>query len=267
MDMMKATAGQGMATPIFWLQVRALTVANLKSRYRNTVAGFIWVVINPLVMFGAQSYAFHHVLRLNIDNYPLFLLSGLLPWIFIAQSLEMCTSILVTSGRLLKSYPVHPLVYLISQLADNLVNFLAAFTLLLLPIWLFYGDVRGSVGFLFLPLPLATLATGVLGLAWFLATAQVFYRDTRFVVSFVLSIAFFLTPVFYPPEFVPEKFRFLLYANPIHYLIVPFRVCIYDFKAGAFFRSMLPALVTALGLLTIAAAYWRKKRSSVYVNL
>ena len=88
----------------FWRQVLALTRANLKARYRKTAAGFLWVVLNPLILYAAQSLVFERFLNLRVPRYSLFLGSGLLPWVFSAQTLEMCTSLFVTHGRLIRRH-------------------------------------------------------------------------------------------------------------------------------------------------------------------
>ena len=116
---------------IFFRQSIILAMANMKARYRDTIAGFIWVVLNPLIMFGAQSVAFKKFLRLDVPNYYLFLLGGLLPWIFLVNSLQMCTPVFEEKGPLLKSFKIQPLVVLSAQLFDNFVNFLFAFFILL----------------------------------------------------------------------------------------------------------------------------------------
>jgi ABC-type polysaccharide/polyol phosphate export permease len=253
------------ATRAFRIQVQSLTVANLKTRYRQTLAGFFWVVFNPLVMYGVQSLVFRKFLRLEVPDYSMFLLSGLLPWIFIVQSVEMSTSIFVTNGRLLKSFPIHPLVCLLAQLCDNVVNFLAAFLLLGVPTWILHpGHV---LGLLLLPLALVTLFCAVFALCWLLATLQVFFRDTRFIVSFVMSIAFFLTPVFYPVDFVPSQFRWIILINPFHHLLVPFRQTLYVFEPRAFMQAIGVAGLIAAALFGFASILWSKKRNEVYLNV
>jgi ABC-type polysaccharide/polyol phosphate export permease len=249
----------------FWAQTWALTHANLKSRYRNTFAGFIWVVLNPLIMFGAQSYVFSKILKLQVPEYSKFLLSGLLPWIFISQSLDMCTSLFVVSGRLLKSFPLHPLVFLFGQLLDNLINFVAAFLLILIPVAIW---APGKItGLWLLPIPLALLMVGTLSLTWILATCHVFFRDTRFVVSFAMSVLFFLTPVFYPLEFIPEGFRPWVGVNPIYRLIAPFQVAIYDYQFDRLARALGGSALVAFGALGLALALWSRKRNDVYLKL
>lgn len=250
---------------IFAAQVMALTRANLKARYRGTVAGFVWVVMNPIILFASQSYAFKHVLRIQAPNYSLFLLSALLPWIFFVQSLEMCTSLFVTMGRAIRSFPMHPLVYLSAQLFDNAINFLAAFALVLVPVWILEpGEARGL---LFLPIAILLLWLGVFGASWLFATLQVFYRDTRYMVSFVISWLFFVTPVFYPADFVPTQWRFLVVLNPVHRLIQPFRIALYEFSYGDFWRAALAATLVGAGSLGIAALFWRLKRNDVYISV
>lgn len=250
---------------IHWGQVKALTKANLKSRYRKTIAGFIWVVMNPIIMFSVQSLVFRKFLKLEMPNYMMFLLSGLLPWIFISQSLEMCTGLFVNSGRVIKAFSVHPLVFLASQLIDNLINFIAAFTLVFIP--LAVSQPTNIIGLLLLPICMLVLGAGALGMAWVFATLHCLLRDTRFVVTFVLSIGFFLTPVFYPREYVPEEMRFMVDINPIHRLIDPFRHSIYRFDAVAFGHSIGVAILVSA--LSLAAAYllWRSKRNVVYLSI
>jgi ABC-type polysaccharide/polyol phosphate export permease len=250
---------------VYLRQTKALTIANLKARYRKTFSGIVWVILNPLIMYGVQSLVFKKFLQLDVPNYALFLLSGLLPWIFITQSLEMCTSILVFSAQLLKAFPVSPLVYIAAQLLVNMINFLAAFFLILIPISII--EPTSHPGLLLLPIQLFILVAGVLGLAWLLATLQVFLRDTRFIVSFGLSISFFLTPIFYPVDMVPPGYRWMVFINPFYRLIAPFRAALYDFELKSFLAATgIAALVAAFFLLS-AILVWRKQRNAVYLYL
>jgi lipopolysaccharide transport system permease protein len=247
---------------VFFRQVRLLTRSSLKIRYRKTFAGFLWVILNPLILYGAQSLVFHKFLRLDVPNYFTFLLSGLLPWIFISQTLDMCTSMFQTSGPLLKAFPAHPLVYLMSQIVDNFINFVAAFLILLIPLCI--QNPESARGLIFVPLAFFVLGIGVLGMAWCLATAQVFWGDTRYIITFVMSVAFFLTPVFYPEEFIPPALRWIVLVNPFYYLIMPFRHAVYDFNLAAFATSLGKALLIASFAMTLAFSFWKKKKNEFY---
>lgn len=250
---------------MYWEQVKSLTIANMKSRYRKTLAGFVWVVMNPIIMYSVQSFVFRKFLKLEIINYSLFLLGGLLPWIFITSTLDMCTPILQNSRDLLKAFKINPLVLILSQLLDNLFNFFFAFVILLIPFWMYYStEITGAI---FLPFAIVVMIAGLWGMTWFLAILNVFFRDTKFVVQFSTSVIFFLTPVFYPVEFVPEKYRWLIDINPIYALIAPFRCCIYNFSIESFSVILLKGALVSTAFLGLAHFYWRKKRNEFYLYL
>src|SRR5690606_4851573 len=86
-----------------------LTSASMRTRYRNSILGFAWVILNPLILMSAQAYVFVGVLKIEMDNYVLYLMSGLLPWIFLSQTLEMTATLYVFQGSLLKSLNLHPM--------------------------------------------------------------------------------------------------------------------------------------------------------------
>jgi ABC-type polysaccharide/polyol phosphate export permease len=242
-------------------QAIAMLRANMKARYRNSWAGFLWVLLNPILLFGAQSFVFHSILKINVPNYFLFLLSGLLPWLFITQSLEMTTNIFVSSGRLLKGFQIQPAVCLLAQILDNFFNFVVLFALMLTAA-VILGHLPPARALLF-AVPVLICLIGVVGLAWLLATLQVFYRDVKFVTSFVLNVSFFMTPIFYPENFVDPQYRWLLLLNPFRYFILPFRDLI-EGASAAFITNCLVALTLSLALLVLAAANWRQRRNVAY---
>ncbi|MBK9294009.1 MAG: ABC transporter permease [Oligoflexia bacterium] len=241
---------------IFISQVIALTLANLKSRYRGTLTGFVWVILNPIILFGAQSFAFHFILKLSVQDYPLFLLSGLIPWIFLSQSLEMCTPLFTNSGRLMKSISINPLVYLIAQILDNLINFLAAFLVLLIP--LSFSSSFQFKNLLLLPLPLFFLFITTLSMSLILATLNVFYRDLKFIVSFVMTFSFYLTPIFYPETFVEPQYRWIIKYNIFTHLISPVRAAV----MGQL-EILNIFMISALSLL-FSFLIWRHKKNALY---
>lgn len=248
-----------------WAQVRVLTISNLKARYRHTAAGFVWVVLHPALNFGVQLLVFQHFLKIQVDHYPLFLLTGLLPWLFISQSLEMCTSIFVTHGRLIRSLTVHPLVYLLSQLLENLINFMAVFVCLLVPMLVEYGELNAGV--FFLPWATLNLVLAASAIAWILATFQVFMRDTRFLVSFALNFVFFLTPVFYPVSMIPEGLRWMAEYNPLHHLISPFRHALHHYEPTLLLRELTIGMIVSVLMLGLAALFWERRRNEISIHV
>jgi ABC-type polysaccharide/polyol phosphate export permease len=250
----------------FWLQTSALAFANIRSRYRNTFAGFIWVILNPLVVFGIQNYVFKNIIGLKINDYALFLMTGLLPWLFISQTLDSMTPLFLSLGSLLKSMPIHPLVILTANLADYALNFLLSFSIILFGT-LIVGHHESVKGLFFLPLALSLLIIGAFFLSWILAVLNVFYRDTRFLIGIGLNVLYYLTPICYSEEQIPRSVRWIIYLNPLYHLIRPVRLSIYEYDRALFFRSVLVALGTLLVLFFLASRFWRKVRNEFYFKI
>jgi ABC-type polysaccharide/polyol phosphate export permease len=248
----------------YFIQARALTLANLKTRYRNTSLGFLWVILNPILIYGAQSYAFGRILHIDVSHYNLFLVTGLIPWIFITQSIDMTTSAILVSAPMLKSLPIHPVVLVIASVLDNLINFLAAFFILLIPLYVNSGFTLTNL--LFYPIPFLLLTIAVCCLSFLLAMLQVFFRDSRYVVSLFLSISFFTTPLFYPITFVPEDLRWIVNYNFIYYFIRPFRF-IFSEDLSVFWNDAAIAVVADIALIMAAVYIWKKFRSSLYFRI
>jgi lipopolysaccharide transport system permease protein len=249
----------------YWIQIKELTLASVKSRYRKTWAGFLWVIMNPILMFGVQALVFRKFLKLDMPDYFLFLLGGLLPWIFLTSTIQMGTPVFVTQAQLLRSFKINPWVLLGAQVLDNFLNFLITFMIILLPLYI-WSD-RSVLTLLLLPFALIPLLVGTLTVTIALSILNVFYRDINFVMGFVFSLLFFLTPIFYPREFVPSEYQWMISANPIIYFIVPFRVLLYSNNIVDFF----PVMVKSVGVCMICAALalfiWKRKQNDFYRRL
>ncbi len=243
-------------------QISELALASIKSRYRKTWAGFIWVIINPILMFGVQSMVFKHILKIELPNYFLFLLGGLLPWIFFTSTIQMGTPIFSQQGQLLRSFKVNPWVLLGAQVMDNFVNFLASFLLILIPFFLMSEKSLGML--LLLPLALIPLLIGTLSLTIILSILNIFYRDVNFVMGFIFSLLFFLTPIFYPKEFIPQEYEWMIWMNPLIYLIEPFRQVIHSFNGTLFMISIFKSLIFVTLCGFTALWVWKRKRNEFY---
>lgn len=242
-----------------------LTVAQLKARYRKTLAGLVWVILNPLVMFGAQAVAFKHILKLDIENYYLYLLAGLVPWIFIVMTLQMSTPVLLHSSQLLKSFRINPLNLVLSQVLDNLFNFLLAFVLMYIPIQSLYGMPSWHV--LLAPIPLLLMLMGVAAISVTLSIFQVFYRDVGYVVNFVTGVLFFVTPIFFTAEMIIPDFQWILNLHPPYLFIDAFRVCFYEFTWEHFGIALLKSSFACTLLTLLAFWTWNRKRNELYLKL
>jgi lipopolysaccharide transport system permease protein len=250
------------ALSTFLDQVSATTHANLILRYRQSFSGFIWVILHPILMFGAQSLAFNKILKLGISNFYIFLLTGLLPWLFMIQSLEMSSTIIINNARITKSYPVNPLVFVFAQVIDNFINFLAALLAIGSVVYFSHGFSAGRA--LWLPLAALPLLSGTVAVATLLSVGNVFFRDLKFVISFALSVSFFLTPIFYPETFLPEDYRWLINFNFLYILLKPVRSLFLESDLMFFWSDLMIADLTAVVLAALAIFIWKRYRNLVH---
>lgn len=253
------------STYLFIKQSFKMTIMSLKARYRNTFAGFIWVILSPIIVFGAQSIAFKYILNIQVPNYSLFLMSNLLPWIFIMNNIHMGTSILETKATILKSFKTPPLLFVTTQIIDNLINFITSF-LILFTASVIFGDTSIH-GILFLIPSTIILVIGSFLMCSTLAILNVFYRDLKFIVQFLTSIIFFITPIFYPIEYVPEAYRYLLKFNIFYTLIKPFSLSAYQFDLTQYATAFLEATLVLIVLAIILKLTWRRYRNELYISL
>lgn len=245
--------------------ISTLTLSEMKGRYRNTWAGILWVIINPILMFSVHALVFKHILKLDIDRYYVFLLGGLLPWIFISSTLSMTCNSFLTYREVLLSFQVNPLAILASKVIDNFINFLMPFIILFL--FLLFTEDFSLMGLATVPFSMIILLYGGFTLSLFFATLQVYFRDTQFILGFVLSILFFLTPIFYPVEKVPLDLRWIVDINPIYAIIRPFQIALYDFNSATLIPAMLRALFFNICLSVVTFIFWRRKRHELYLYM
>ncbi len=203
----------------------ALALKDLKIRYKRSVLGFLWALLNPALLMLVLTLVFATIMRFAIPHYAIFLLSVLLPWTFFSQSLSYAVESIVGNGDLIKKVKVAKLVFPVAALVSNMINlFLSLIPLALLVLAMrhpFYWT------WLYIPVPLLALTLFTLGMTFFFATANVYYRDVSHILQIVLSAWFYVTPIIYSLDFIPEKHRWIFKLNPLIYVINGFRLSVY----------------------------------------
>jgi ABC-type polysaccharide/polyol phosphate export permease len=245
-----------------------LVLRELKARYKNSVLGFVWSLLNPLAMMIVFTIVFG-VLWPNgsIEKYPLFLLCGLLPWNFFSNSVMGSINSIVDNGNLVKKVYFPRETLPIATVLANLVNFLLAFIVLFGVLIVFRANF--SPWLWLLPVVILIQTCFTLGIAFFLSTVNVFYRDTMMIMDVVMLAWFFLTPIFYTVELVPATLeigtlvidlrRWLYILNPMASIVNMYRDLLYwGYRTDLDF--FLRTAVTALAVL--AAGYWFFNRYS-----
>lgn len=199
-----------------WL-FRALTAAlvrrHISTRYRGSLFGFLWSLMNPLCLMAVYTLVFKHYMRFQGGPfYTLTLFAGLLPWICTTSAITEGTTSLVNSGHLITKSLFPPQVLPVVSVAAAIAHLVLALPILLLFVVGFGAPLHWT--WLLLPFVIALHAAFLIGVVLTLSALNVFFRDVQHIVGNLLTFIFFLCPVVYPASIVPERFRVLLAINP-----------------------------------------------------
>ncbi len=216
--------------------IQAFVRRDIRARYVNSVLGLSWAIIVPLSLLALYTFVFSAVLRIRFEgagttaSFAVYLFCGLLPWLAFAEGVTRSTSAVLEHPYLVKKvvFPseILPAFVVLSALVSELVGL----AMLVLWVALLYG-----LGWTVLALP-AVIALQImltLGLGWILASLNVFLRDVGHILGLAITLAMFLTPIFYPADLVPERFRWLLALNPLHHLVDAYRALILEQRLPA----------------------------------
>ena len=203
----------------------ALALKEMKVRYKRSFLGFLWALLNPALMMVVLTLVFSTILRFAIPHYAIFLLSVLLPWTFFSQSLSYSVESIVGNGELIKKVAVAKLVFPVAAIVSNIINLLLSLIPLAILVPLMGHPFYWT--WVYLPIPMLALIIFTMGMAFFFAAANVYYRDVAHIVQVVLSAWFYFTPIIYALDFIPVKYQWLFKLNPIIYVINGFRLAVY----------------------------------------
>lgn len=234
--------------------LRELVGRDLKVRYKRSVFGLGWSLLNPLLQLLVLSVVFKWILPLNIDHYVAFLFSGILVWNWFSSALSAGTSVVVSNGDLVR-YPGFPILLLpVVSVASHWLHFVFA-----LPVLAAFLLTAGIVpGWALLALPGVMLVQFVftLSLVYLLASMYVFFRDIQHLVGVALLLGFYVSPVFYDLGSVPARYQVVYRLNPLALLIDAYR--------DVLLRGQLPRLLPLFALLGVSALLFGLGAASFY---
>ncbi|MBC7792501.1 MAG: ABC transporter permease [Clostridia bacterium] len=202
-----------------------LISSELKLRYRRSTLGFLWSMLNPLLMMIVITAVFSQVMRFQVHDYALLLLAGILPWTFISQTVSNSLMSIISKGSLLQKVYVPKSIFPLAGAAANLVNFVLSLVPLL-GIGLVFGHGL-SLSLIFLPVATLFVAMFACGLTLLFSCLNVFFRDFTHMTDVLMQALFYASPIIYTVEMVPEKFRPIFRFNPVSSLVECFRAPIY----------------------------------------
>lgn len=242
--------------------LKNFVVNNLRTRYRRSVLGFLWSLLNPLFFMIILAVVFSTIFKQNIRTYSIYIFSGMIPWLYINASITMGCQTLINAEGFLKKVYIPKLLFPVVSVTTETVNFfLSIVSLYLLGIF-----VGFPIKITILYLPLVIFITFLFNLGWvlILSVTTIFFRDMTHLVAIVFQALFYLAPIIYPLESIPEQYRSLFLFNPFYYFIILFRKVIYGEPALVWLDWVAPIGLMLVVLLVGLYILKRLDRTIVY---
>jgi lipopolysaccharide transport system permease protein len=234
------------------------TWRDIKIKYKQTVLGFLWAVLQPLLMMTIFTLFFGKALNIPSQNlpYPVYVFSGLLIWNMFSTGLTNASNSMVNNASIIKKIYFPRLIIPVSSILVALFDFLMAF-ILLLGILLFYQQPVSWTAIMLWPASLVITIIATLGLGSGLAALNVKYRDFRYVIPFLVQILFFLTPVIYPISLLKYPIlQYILVCSPMYAAVELFRYPLTGIVPDVSF--LLISLGSGLVLLVLGVVYFKR---------
>jgi len=234
-----------------WLIVE-LVKRDLKLRYRGTWLGFLWTMLNPLVMMLIYTLVFSTIMRSGILKFPVFLMCGLLPWMmWFTESITSGTNCLVDSSGFLKNAVFPSEILPIVSVGVGMMNYVFSLPILFALLAVFRVEVGWPL--LILPVIMAVQFLFTVGIVFLTATYNVFFRDLRYIVQHIIMALFFLTPIIYDFSIIPERLRWIFKLNPLSTIIDSYRNALF-YNAWPNWRNL--GIVLVLGVVLVLLGVW-----------
>ena len=204
---------------LIWL----LTKKETTLQYKRTSLGIFWSLLNPLLLALVLYIAFICVLKIPKKDFPLFLLTALFPWTWFSNSVTASSVSLIANTSLIKKFPFPKHFLLAAGILSQGVHFLLSLLVILFLVY-YYGRTAGAIWLLGIPILLMLQYILTMGVALAVSVISVYFVDFQFIVAFILNLFFWITPIIYQLDTIPEGYRFLsLYFNPLSPLVCSWR--------------------------------------------
>lgn len=248
------------------------TKREVLGRYKGSALGLVWSFITPLLMLLIYTFVFSVIFKARWGNtlsdssqagFALTLFTGLIAFGVFSECINRAPGLIVSSPNYVKKV-VFPLEILpVSVLGSALINSLISLSILLAANLIFHGFIPWTI--IFLPLMYLPLALLCLGLGWFLASLGVFIRDVGQLTGVVVQVLFYMTPIFYPTEAIPERLRFVLYLNPLTFIINHFRRVILWGQLPDWSEFLVITILT--GVVCMLGYIWFMKSKKTFADV
>lgn len=241
-----------------------LVSRDVKIKYRRSVLGVFWTLLNPLLMMIVLSVVFSNLFKFDIENFPLYLLSGQIIFNFFNDATSNAMSAIIGNAALIKKVYVPKYMFVLSRVISSVINLLASCVALFLVMIATRAELHWTM--LFAWVPILLLIGMSLGIGLFLAAITVKFRDVMHLYSVLMTVLMYLSPVIYPMSILPEWLKDAVMLNPLTNIIVMFReLVIYDTMLNP--EALILAVVQTGLCLAVGIYVFYKKQDGFILDL
>ena len=227
----------------------SLVHRDLKGRYKNSVLGFAWTFVNPLLQLVVYTVVFSTIMKMGIKDYYLLLFVALVPWIFFSNCVASGCNCVFEQGDMVRKiyFPreVLPVTYVTSQFINMLLSFIVVFVVLIIS-----GKGINPLAVLFLPFIMIVEYFLVLGMTLLFSAITVFVRDLSNILAIIVMAWQWATPVMYPADIIPDNLKGIMAFNPMYAIIVAYRQILY-YKEIPDINTLISAIIMGAVLLVV----------------
>lgn len=204
--------------------IEELVSRDIKVKYRRSALGYIWTVLNPLLMMVVMALVFANFFRFDIENYTVYLLCGQLIFNFFSEATNQAMSSIVSNRSLLTKVHLPKYIFPMTKVISAFVNLLFSLVAIVIMLFLTKSKIYPSIVLFIFPILYAFLFA--MGCGLILSVCAVFFRDIYYIYSVILTALMYLTPIFYPVSILPDYALKLIELNPLYYIVTMFRECV-----------------------------------------
>ena len=228
---------------------------DIRGKYKGSFLGVLWSFLNPLLSVLVYAIVFPYIMRIKIENYLIYLITGIIPWTFFTSAIGMGMTSVLNNANIIKKVYFPRIILPISSVTSCLVNFLISCVIIL--VFCIFSGVGVSFQLLWLPVVAIIQYIMLLAFTFILSAIEIYMRDIEHIIYFILSMVFYITPILYTPDVFPANLSWLLKLNPMTYLVNAYR-SIFFYQTTPSFDGLAIVFVFSIILFVIGYFVFEK---------
>lgn len=244
--------------------LKELVMRDLKVKYRRSVLGYVWSILNPLLMMLVISIFFSYMFRFEIDNYPVYLICGQVVYNFFSDSTKQAMDSILHGGALIKKVKLPKYIFPMARTASSFVNLLFSLVAVVLVIVITGAPISMTV--LLFPLPLLYLFFISMGVGMILSVLSVYFRDIVHLYGVFLVALMYASPIFYPISALPSSAAIIIKFNPLYHIMIMFRDIMYYGRFPSL-RDNVVCLAFTILSMGLGLIFFKKYQDNLVLNI